>query len=413
MYFLHLDFGRREEYTFCEKRMPRGGRLEIDMSCEALFATIDSLYEKYVGFLADVCNIESPTSDKAGVDAVGRYFAEAAHQRGWLVERFPHPTAGDVVSVTMNAQAKGAPITLSGHMDTVHPHGLFGTPPVRIEGDKLYGPGAIDCKGGIVAAFYAMDALCAVGFTDRPVRLLLQSDEEGGSKASGKATIRYMCEKAADSAAFINLEPFGDGRICVQRKGIVTFRFAVTGKEAHASQCARAGANAIAEAAHKILEMEKLKDNEGLTCSVGVIRGGSVPNTVAGYCEFYANVRYATQAQYEEVVAYAKRVAETVHVDGCTCEVTESGSRLCMERTERNLALAEKINGIFAANGLPTLAPAFNLGGSDAAEITAAGIPCVDSLGTSGGGVHSADEWTSLASLTEAAKRLAAIVYCF
>lgn len=383
------------------------------MQCEALFSVIEGLYTKYVDFLADVCAIESPTADKAGVDAVGKYFADAARERGWLVEVFPQPIAGDVVSITLNAEAKGAPITLSGHMDTVHPHGLFGTPPVRIEGDKLYGPGAIDCKGGIVAAFYAMDALEKVGFSARPVRLLLQSDEEGGSGVSGKETIRYMCKKAADSVAFLNLEPFGDGRICVQRKGIVTFRFAVTGKEAHASQCARSGANAIAEAAYKVLEMEKLKDQAGLTCSVGVIRGGSVPNTVAGYCEFYANVRYATQAQYEEVVAYAKRVAETVHVDGCTCEVTESGSRLCMERTERNLALAEKINGIFAANGLPTLAPAFNLGGSDAAEITAAGIPCVDSLGTSGGGVHSADEWTSLASLVEAAKRLAAIVYCF
>ena len=159
--------------------------------------------------------------------------------------------------------------------------------------------------------------------------------------------------------------------------------------------------------------MEKIKDDEGLTCSVGVIRGGSVPNTVAGYCEFFANVRYATPAQYEEVCAYVDRVAKTEYIRGCTCEVSVSGFRPCMERTERNLALAERINGILAENGFPTLTPAFNKGGSDAAEITAAGIPCVDSLGTSGGGVHSAEEWMELSSLAESAKRLAAVISCF
>ena len=52
----------------------------------------------------------------------------------------------------MNPEAAGIPITLSGHMDTVHPRGLFGFPPVRIANGRIYGPGVIDCKGGITAA---------------------------------------------------------------------------------------------------------------------------------------------------------------------------------------------------------------------------------------------------------------------
>ena len=382
------------------------------MTCEKLFATIDEFQPLAVELLADLCRLESPSEYKPGVDAVGRYLAEAAMVRGWQVEILEQPVAGNVVCITLNPNAPGAPITFSGHMDTVHPVGSFGLDPVRLEDDKMFGPGVSDCKGGIAAAFLAMEALDRCGFDARPVRLLLQSDEECGSRLSQKATIRYMCERAGDSAAFINVEPYTPGKICVQRKGIVNFKFEIIGQEAHASQCAVSGANAIAEAAYKILEMEKFKDHLGLTCSVGTIRGGTVPNTVAGRCEFVVNVRFATQEQYRQIAEHAQTVAETTHIPGCTCRVTETSTRLCMERTERNLRLMEAMNRIFEANGLSALEPVFNLGGSDAAEVTAAGIPCVDSLGAWGGGIHSPGEFVYLASLAESAKRLAAVAVC-
>lgn len=379
------------------------------MQCEKVFAEIDRLYDTYISFWEDVCNIESQTSDKAGVDAVGAYFLQWARKRGWKTETFVHSDAGNVVCVTMHPEADAAPLTLSGHIDTVHPKGLFGYPPVRKDATKIYGPGVTDCKGGAVAAALAMDALAASGFSARPVRLLLQTDEEGGSGVSKKATINYMCEKAKDSVAFLNLEGYDEGKACIARKGIVVLRFAVTGIEAHASTCATDGASAIAEAAYKILEMEKLKDDAGLTCSVGVIRGGSVSNTVPGYCEFFANVRFATQEQRDYAIRYANEVANTVHIPGCTCTVTEVSTRMMMERVERNEKLLEQMNRIFAQNGLPVLVPSSKRGGSDAAEITCAGIPCLDSLGVRGGEIHSVREYAVLESLREAAKRMAAV----
>jgi len=378
------------------------------MNCKELFEKIDELNNKYVSVWEDICNIESPTDFKEGVDAVGKYISDMANARGWKVEVIKQERAGDIVCITLNPDAKKPPLTLSGHTDTVHPVGSFGYPAVHIEGDKIYGPGVIDCKGGIVAALLAMDALYLCGFKDRPVRLILQSDEETGSSTSGRATINYMCESSKGSVAFLNLEGMSlDYKACIERKGIANFTFAIHGIEGHSANCAKSGANAILEAAHKIIELEKLKDDNGITCNCGVISGGTVPNTVAGYCEVKANVRFATSEQLEWVKTYMQKLADTVYVDGCRSTVTLTRLRIAMEYRERNQQLFDALNDMFEEEGLSKLGLSKGKGGSDAAEITDAGIPCIDSLGVKGGFCHSPKEYALISSLSDSAKRLA------
>lgn len=379
------------------------------MKCNEMFETIDNLNESYVKVWVDVCNIESPTKFKAGVDACGEYFAEMARKRGWKVEYFRQPVAGDIVDITMNPEADAKPIIFSAHLDTVHPVGSFGTPAVKIEGDKMYGPGVADCKGGAVAAFLAMDALDKCGFRARPVKLILQTDEEVSSMISDKATIGYMCERALESVAFLNLEGSKPGEACLQRKGTITFTFTVEGIEAHGSLCATQGASAILDAAHKIIELEKLKDKDGLTCNCGVISGGSVPNTVPGHCEFKANIRFATSDQLAFVREHVKQIADTVHVPGCKCTANNPKGRVAMELTEKNVALLARMNEIFAENGLPELKPVKHTGASDAADVTYAGAACIDSIGVRGGKIHSPNEFAYIESLAESAKRLVAV----
>ena len=53
-----------------------------------LIKNIDDLQQKYLSVLEDVCNIESPTNDKLGVDKVGEYFIRLAKTQGWDVEVF-------------------------------------------------------------------------------------------------------------------------------------------------------------------------------------------------------------------------------------------------------------------------------------------------------------------------------------
>lgn len=381
------------------------------MPCQQLIKTIDELNETYIAVWEDVCNIESPTAYKAGVDAVGQYCIRLAEEHGWAVEVAPQTVSGDAICITMNPDAAAAPITFSAHMDTVHPVGLFGTPAVHRDDTYIYGPGVVDCKGGVVACLMAMDALQRCGFTARPVQLVLQSDEENSSRTSGKETIRFMCRKAKGSVAFLNAEGFSDGNVVLTRNGIARYKLTVHGKAAHSSRC-ELGANAIAEAAHKILKFETVKQAGEFTCNCGVIEGGTVPNAVAEECTFTADFRYINNEYFEKADRMVYEVAEQNTVAGCTCTAEPFSSRPAMVHTEFNQELVAKMNAIYAACGLPKVGIAHGPGGSDAAYTTEEGVPTVDCVGVQGSAIHSVREKALLSSLGDSAKRMATVAYC-
>lgn len=379
------------------------------MLCEKVLKTIDGLEKKYLDVLESVCNIESPTLFKEGVDACGRYFINMAKEKGWKVEICPQKLSGDAICITLNPHATGSLVCASAHLDTVHPVGLFGNPPTRRDDTNMYGPGVMDCKGGAVAAFMAMDALQQCGFMSRPVKLILQSDEENSSATSNKETIEFMCEQAKGAVAFLNLEGIKDKTAVIERKGILRYKFICHGKALHSSRCPEA-ANAVAEAAYKIIELEKYKDPAGLTCNCGVISGGTVANTVAEECYFFADIRFVTNQQLEKIKKAAGEIADKTFVEGCYCTLQEVSFRPAMPETETNLKLLDRMNEIYEKSGLPRLTPRKCLSGSDAAYITQCNIPCIDNLGIEGSNIHSIHEYAVMSSLKESAKRIAAVV---
>ena len=380
------------------------------MDTKKLFEVIESKKDEYTTFLKEIAEIESPTTYKEGVDAVGAYFIKKAKEHGWKTEVFEQKIAGNVVVITMNPQSDEKPFCLSGHTDTVHPLGLFGDPCVKIDGDRMIGPGVCDCKGGCVNAFWAMDALSEIGYDKRPVMLLLQSDEETSSRESNKETIKYITERAKNAVAFFNLEPnVSDKGVILERKGIAKFEFTVSGVSEHASICYY-GASAIAEAANKILELEKYKDADGITCNCGTIKGGTVPNTVPEKCVFSLDTRFKTEEQYEEIRSFIQKVAEKKSIANTSCTVKEISYRPCMPKSDKNYALLDKTNEILKNAGLNELEAIQSFGGSDAAYITLDGIPVIDSIGIIGDKLHSRDEYISLNKFSLPTKRIAATI---
>jgi len=381
------------------------------MKCARLFEKIDEMYGAYLDMWEDVCNIESPTDCKEGVDKVGEYFMERAKELGFEIEILKQNVAGDAICITMNSDSKNKPVVLSGHTDTVHPIGLFGYPPVTRDAENMYGPGVMDCKGGAVACLYAMDALSKCGYKDRPVMLILQSDEEKSSVPSNLETIKFMCEKSKDAIAFLNCEGHVKDTVVVKRKGILRFEINVHGVALHSANAAKAS-NAVLEAAYKIIELEKIKDNDGLTFNCGVIHGGTTPNTVAGECSFFVDIRFTSNEEEQWAREKVSEVTSHITVEGCSAEVKQVSYRPAMEIADANLKLVETMNRIYRENGLPELEKRFCMSGSDTAYTTVAGIPCVDCIGVSGGKIHSIEEYAALTSLKESAKRLASVAYC-
>jgi glutamate carboxypeptidase len=270
----------------------------------------------------------------------------------------------------------------------------------------------MDCKGGVVAAFMAMDALAQCGFSSRPVHLILQTDEETHSETSGRTTIRHICEGARNSVAHLNIESSraGEPSAVLWRKGISTHSLTLQGKAAHASRCAF-GISAVEAAARIVTALSGYKDHDGITFNCGLIAGGTAPNTVPDTCRltveysFFTAEQRATAAQIlREAITQAEAMGVSV-----TDEVT---ARDAMEKCERNFALLDKMNEIYAAEGLPTLAAKCSVGGSDAADATVAGIPCVDSIGVEGDRIHTLSEYARVSSLREAAYRIGAVIYC-
>ena len=179
------------EWKMCILEKKAGAHMDL----KHIFSVIEQLNGKYCDLWERVCNMESPTEDKQGVDAVGHLFIRIARDRQWAVEVSEQEKAGNAICITMNPQSEEKPIALSGHIDTVYPKGAFPTPAVHRDGERIYGPGVIDCKGGVVAAVMVMDALSRCGFRKRPVKLIIQTDEETGSRTSNGRTIAFCWKK--------------------------------------------------------------------------------------------------------------------------------------------------------------------------------------------------------------------------
>ena len=376
-------------------------------SYESIFNRIDKLYPSFINIWKDVVLIDSPTEYKEGVDKVGKYFIDKAARNMWDIEIQENEKAGNAICITMNSNSNDKPVCISGHMDTVHPIGSIKT---YIEKDIMYGPGCTDCKGGLVACLLAMQALKDEGYINRPVKFILQSDEEVGSKLSNKETIKFMIDKSKDAICFINNEMHMDSTVVTTRKGISRYTMIIHGKSVHAS-IVEGGASAILEASKKIVELEKMKHPDGITINVGTIKGGTTPNTVPDECSFEIDVRFNDENEYTQANKYIEEIADKVFVKGTSTELKEVGKRIAMDHKDYNDVLVNKINAIFKECGLKELKQRKASGGSDGAYTSGANIPTIDSIGVEGGYIHSKKEYAYLESLKDSAKRIAAIIY--
>ncbi len=350
----------------------------------------------YLSDLRALVELDCGSHNKAGVDRAGAIMAEHLRNLGCQVERIPLAEYGDCVVGQLHGRGR-LRLMLLGHLDTVYPDGTAAQRPLRIEGDRAYGPGVSDMKSGLLTGVYALRALQAAGFDDfAEIAFFCNSDEELGSPRS-----RHLYAPLAGRAdAVLVLESArADGRIVTQRKGGGTIYAFVTGRAAHAGVEPEKGASAVLELAHLVLAAHRLNGiRPGVTVNVGVVRGGTRSNVVADRAKAEIDVRVVQLEDREAVWAGLQREATHPAVPGTRVILSTRGFTAPMPRSPAIAFLAALARAEAEKLGF-TIGEASTGGMSDANFCAASGTPVLDGLGPVGGADHSPDEYLELDSI--------------
>jgi glutamate carboxypeptidase len=361
--------------------------------------------DEMVDLLARLVELESPSGDKPGLDRLGAFLAQELHGLGAVVEVLSQSEAGNHIRARWG-QGQGGTLLLC-HMDTVWETGTVQERPVRVEAGKLYGPGSLDMKAGIVNALWAWRTFRAVNLAPgRRVTLLLTADEEVGSRTS-----RPVIEaEAPQHDRVLVLEPAQPpgGALKTWRKGVGAYRITTTGRAAHAGVDHGKGINAIEELAHQILGLQELTDYEaGITVNVGLMQGGTRTNVVPQEAWARVDVRVVDDKQaawLDERIHGLKP-----HLANARLEVSGGIGRPPLVRTPEIVALYRRAQDLAAQMGLE-ITEAGSGGGSDGNFTAALGVPTLDGLGAVGDGAHALHEHVEIPSLPERAALLASML---
>ena len=373
----------------------------------AIVQYFEALQPTMISWLEELINADTPSNHKSNLDRLAASFASRFRRNGAQIQIVELPENGNhLLARFCPANSQKKPILLLGHLDTVWGPGESQRRPARIEGGKMFGPGALDMRGGLTLLLALSDYLSRhFSLLNRPVTVLLNSDEETGSHTS-----RSLIEsEARKSDIVLVVEPcLPGGAVKTFRKGVGTFTLVVTGVSAHAGVNYFKGVSAIEEMAHHVLQISKL-GNPGLgtTLNVGVIRGGSRSNVIADHAEIEVDFRVKTFAESERLMQEVYSI-KAVH-PGATVHISGGLNRPPLERSEKNIQLFQRARHLASNLGI-NLEEGETGGGSDGCFTAALGIPTLDGLGPDGDGPHALYEHVLISSLSPRAALLTELV---
>lgn len=353
--------------------------------------------ERLLAGIRSWVEIESQTADVAGVNAAMSKAASDFSGAGARVECIAG-TAGraDHLSIRSPWGASDQPcILVLCHLDTVHPKGTLARDlTYRVEGDRAYGPGMYDMKGGAYLVHAALRDIIATGRpTPLPIHMLYVSDEEVGSPTS-----RRLIEQSAERARYVLVtEPARDGgKIVTARKGVGRYEITTFGRPAHSGARHSDGRSAIVEMARLVLDIEQATDYaRGVTFNVGCIAGGTADNVVPAECRATVDLRVRTvddAARMDTFLRGLKPRNPDVRI------VVEGGlNRPPYETTPGGQALFDHARTLAAEIGIDLQGVATG-GGSDG-NFTAHKVATLDGLGVDGDGAHTHNEHLLVSSL--------------
>jgi succinyl-diaminopimelate desuccinylase len=315
--------------------------------------------------------------------------------KGWLEARdidVCDHAFGDLYALTAEVGATRSPsaptLVFHGHYDVVPARPEQFEP--RVQGDRLYGRGAYDMKGGLAAMMLALQDL-----RDEPavhLRFVCVPDEESEEIDARSSDALVRAGHTGDFA--ITGEPT-NLHVGIQAKGVLALRIIVYGTAAHGST-PWLGDNAVLKAIEVFRRIESMpftaESSEMFdrpSINLGRIVGGDAPNKVPEECVMDVDIRYLPEQEPGELVAQIRAIPD-VHV-----------ARSFIWPPARVSADDPYVRALSASAGRLTGGESMSVGrdgASDAVAFLKAGCPAVE-FGPAGGGHHGPDEWVSIDSL--------------
>ncbi|MDZ7278526.1 M20 family metallopeptidase [Pantoea eucrina] len=335
---------------------------------------------------------ESPSMNKAAVDRCGevlqRLFAE---RLGIEAEMDVQEEYGNHLKFVLGSGNEKTVVL--GHFDTVWDEGEL---PVRREDGRLYGPGVLDMKAGLVQAIWAARALQEHHLlAGKRIVFLCGSDEEVGSPSSSA----WLSQHALGATQVLVAEPAvaGSGDLKVARKGTGQYQLSITGLAAHAGNNPEEGISAVQEMAHQVLFLHGLNAPErGTTVNVGIAHGGNRVNVVADKAVLGIDTRVTSEEEAERI--HAEITGLQPRLPGIKLAISGEQSRPPMRQTTASQVLMQRAKSVAQQLGFEVEGRAVG-GGSDGNFTAALGIPTLDGLGATGAGIHARHEHILIADI--------------
>jgi glutamate carboxypeptidase len=354
--------------------------------------------QQWLGLLADMVNTDSAPGDHAGISEIYRLITPALKELGCTVDTIATKGPDVLRARRKGAHPAAASVVMIGHVDTVFPAGTAAARPFTVAGDRAFGPGVADMKGGVVVMLAALSQLSADQLARLNLTVLFNGDEESGSRDSRPV---IEAEAAGKDVALVFESARRNGAIVTTRRGVQRFQLDVTGRASHSGSAPGAGANALETLAHKIIAVQELGAHvHGASVNAVLAGGGSRPNIIPDTAHVHIDCRFDDAAAEGTVHEKLRELTGPGPVDGTSTRLTAFGGRPPFGEPAAELANAYLRAGRELGLEITTT---FAGGGSDANLTAAKGVPTLDGLGPIGGGAHTDEEYIEVQSIAERA----------
>jgi glutamate carboxypeptidase len=345
--------------------------------------------------LEALVGVSSPSGDVDGAEEALAVCAALLPPQA-EIERVSCSTPGSAPDLIARIAGEGkARLLLLGHVDTVIGHSSHTA--LRREGDRLYGPGTVDMKGGVVLSLGVARELAKRPEAFAELALLLVTDEEWR-----RHRFRHVETFAGYDACLCfeggQLAVDGNEGVVVKRKAAGTLRVGATGRAAHSGSAPDQGRNALLALAATATEVARRHDPDGperLSVVPTILRSGDAFNVVPAEGELLFDMRADRSESFGAVRAGVPRER-----DGVALEAEMQRVWPGMDSREATRGLLERAS---TRLGRPIVGVSRG-GASDASHFAPNIGLTVDGLGPRGGAAHNPDEFVLAPSLRERAE---------